>query len=86
MKRIVLLFIVSLVAFSSSAHQCLTKNPVSTGSGKGKSVTLSKPTQSRLYEGRKYLEKQSASCCDLSRFELSLGMTDMRNHAKEISK
>lgn len=40
----------------------------------------------RLDECRSYLEKGSGSGCDLTRFELSFGMTDIRNLAPLIDK
>lgn len=40
----------------------------------------------RLDECREYMKKGSGSGCDLARFELSFGMTDIRNLAKEIGK
>ena len=40
----------------------------------------------QLDECREYWKKESGSGCDLARFELSFGMTDIRNLAQQIGK
>ena len=40
----------------------------------------------QLDECREYLKKERTSGCDLTRFELSFGMTDIRNLAEEIGR
>jgi hypothetical protein len=40
----------------------------------------------KLDECREYLKQERSSGCDLTRFELSFGMTDIRNLASEIGK
>jgi hypothetical protein len=50
------------------------------------SIRNKKYMKSRLDECRDYWKKGSGSGCDLTRFELSFGMTDIRNLAAEIGK
>lgn len=50
------------------------------------SVQNKKYMKTRLDECREYWKKGSGSGCDLPRFELSFGMTDIRNLAQQIDK
>jgi hypothetical protein len=51
-----------------------------------RSVQNKQYMKQKLDECRSYLEKGSGSGCDLTRFELSFGMTDIRNLAPLIDK
>jgi len=50
------------------------------------SVQNKKYMKTRLDECREYWKKGSGSGCDLARFELSFGMTDIRNLVQQIDK
>lgn len=51
-----------------------------------RSVRNKQELQEKLDKCREYVKTGKASGCDLERFELSFGMTDIRNLAKEIGK
>ena len=51
-----------------------------------RSVQNKQYMKKQLDECREYLKKERTSGCDLTRFELSFGMTDIRNLAEEIGR
>lgn len=51
-----------------------------------RSVQNKQYMKKQLDECREYLKKERTSGCDLTRFELSFGMTDIRNLATEIGR